>query len=558
LSRTTDGFLRTSVRAGATASLAAALLAVAAFGSVVLGAVPARASTSEESSFQDDNLLEYSTPQIAAHTLGALRAMGVDRIRVSVFWRSVAPDSQSKTRPRFDAADPGAYPPGSWDRYDRIVTLARSLGLAVNLDITDPAPLWATGSPQRADIEKTYTPSATEFGQFVQAVAKRYSGSFVAPTPTLDPSHPGPPRPLPRVDFWSIWNEPNQPGWLTPQWLPDSRQPGGFLEVAPTLYRGLLDAAWSALLATGHGSDTIVVGETAPKGLHVKGLTRAIKALHFIRQLYCLDDSSRPLQGAAAAARSCPATAADSRRFPVAHPALFAATGWSHHPYELTFAPTVAPIDRDFVTIANLGRLSAALQTIFKVYGVTRPPMPLYLTEFGYQSNPPSPIGVTLAEQAAYLNESEFVAYTNPQVRMLSQFLLNDDMAVKGNDLVARLGATFQTGLRFHNGRDKPALVAYRLPIYVPEPRIARGHTLRVWGFVREAPRGVSQRVAIQFRALRSRRAFRTIATVGTDPARGYLDVRVRVHASGVLRLQWQRPGSPEVLQSRVVGVRVR
>jgi hypothetical protein len=548
VSRAIAGFLRTSVRAGAPALLAA----------TVLGTASAQASTTQESSFQDDNLLEYSTPQIAAHTLGVLRAMGVDRIRVSVFWRSVAPAADSKTRPNFDASDPAAYPPGSWDRYDRIVTLARSLGLAVNFDLTDPAPLWATGSPQRADIAKTYTPSPSEFGLFVRAVATRYSGSYVAPTPTLDPSHPGPARPLPRVDYWSIWNEPNQPGWLTPQWLPDSHQPGGFLEVAPTLYRGLVDAAWSALQSTGHGFDTILVGETAPKGLNVKGLTRAIKALHFIRQLYCLDDSYRPLQGAAAAARGCPTTAADSRKFPQAHPALFAATGWSHHPYELTFAPNVVSLDRDFATIANLGHLSSVLQTILKVYGVVRPPLPLYLTEFGYQSNPPSPLGVTLAQQAAYLNESEFIAYTNPQVRTLSQFLLNDDTTVKGNDLVARLGATFQTGLRFHDGRDKPALAAYRLPIYLPQPQVARGHTLRVWGFVREAQHGVSQRVAVQFRALHSRRAFRTIATVSSDPARGYLDVRVRVRRSGVLRLEWRRPGSTEVLHSRVVGVRVR
>jgi hypothetical protein len=92
----------------------------------------------------------------------------------------------------------------------------------------------------------------------------------------------------------------------------------------------------------------------------------------------------------------------------------------------------------------------------------------------------------------------------------------------------------------------------------LPQSRIARGHTLRVWGFVREAPPGVTQRVAIQFRALRSRRAFRTITTVRADPARGYLDVRVRVHGSGVLRLEWRRPGSTEVLHSRGVGVRVR
>jgi hypothetical protein len=340
--------------------------------------------------------------------------------------------------------------------------------------------------------------------------------------------------------------------------VPDSHQPGGFLERAPALYRNLLDAAWGALQATGHGADTILIGETAPKGLNVRGLTRAIKALHFIRQLYCLDDAYRPLQGAAATARECPATAADSRRFPQLHPALFSASGWAHHPYELTFAPHVVPTDRDFVSIANLGRLSSALRTIVRGYGVVRPPLPLYLTEFGYQSNPPSPLGVTLAQQAAYLNESEFIAYTNPQVRTLSQFLLNDDATIKGNDLVTRLGATFQTGLRFHDGRDKPALNAYRLPVFLPARQVARGHTLRVWGFVREAQHGVAQRVAIQLQPLHSRRPFGTVSVAMTDPQRGYLDVRVRVRRSGTLRLEWRRPGSSEVLHSRPVSVRVR
>ena len=32
----------------------------------------------------------------------------------------------------------------------------------------------------------------------------------------------------------------------------------------------------------------------------------------------------------------------------------FDAAGWAHHPYELAFAPTQAPRNRDFVTIANL------------------------------------------------------------------------------------------------------------------------------------------------------------------------------------------------------------
>ena len=142
------------------------------------------------------------------------------------------------------------------------------------------APLWATGSPDRSDIEATYNPSASEFGAFVTAVAKRYSGQYTPPPPPSGgggsnggggglPSPPCPPAcpkarasqasgALPRVDYWSIWNEPNHPGWLTPQWMHDD---SGWHEAAPRIYRGLADAAWSALQGTGHGSDTILVGE---------------------------------------------------------------------------------------------------------------------------------------------------------------------------------------------------------------------------------------------------------------------------------------------------------
>ena len=41
-------------------------------------------------------------------------------------------------------------------------------------------------------------------------------------------------------------------------------------------------------------------------------------------------------------------------------------------------------------------------------------------------TNPPSPVGVTLAQQSAYLNQAEFIAYGNPRVKDLSQFLLVD------------------------------------------------------------------------------------------------------------------------------------
>jgi hypothetical protein len=533
-----------------------------------LPAAPATAAPApRESTFQDDSLLVYNSPAGVTRTLNTLHGLGVNRVRVSVFWSLVAPAPKSRTRPGFDAGDPSAYPAGAWDRYDRIVTFAAADGIAVNFNVTDPAPLWATGSPPRSDIAPTFEPSPKDFGAFVKAVAIRYGGSFVAPKPTLDPQHSGPPTPLPRVDYWAIWNEPNQAGWLTPQLVPGRGK--ALVERSPTIYRQLVDAAWTALMATGHQADTILVGETAPKGLNAKGLagcsaaqtasgcTGSLKPLHFIRQVYCLDDSYHPLQGAAAAARGCPVGAAGTARFAQDHPGLFAATGWAHHPYELIFAPNRPPTDPDFVTIADLGRLSDALQRILGAYGENRPGgLPLYLTEFGYQSTPPSPIGVSLSRQAAYLNQSEFIAYTNPHVRTLSQFLLHDDSLRPGASALARVGASFQTGLEFHDGRKKPAFAAYRLPVYLPATRVRRNHRLRVWGFVRLQPYGSVQKVQIQLQR-RGQRAFRTFATVATDGGRGYLDVRVKIPASGSLRLSWTRPATHEVVVSRAVGVAV-
>jgi hypothetical protein len=519
-----------------------------------------------ESTFQDDNLLVYNTPIGVARTLNTMAALGVDRIRVSVFWNIVAPDATSTTRPaNFNAADPNAYPPGSWTRYDVIVAFAKARGIAVNFDVTDPAPLWATGKPPRSDIQKTFSPSPTEFGQFVQAVATRYSGSFVAPIPIEDTGAPGPSGDLPRVSYWSIWNEPNQAGWLTPQLVPGSGSQ--VIERSPTLYRQLVDAAYTSLQNTGHGKDTILIGETAPEGLAAKGLrpcsaktgpsqcTGSIKPLHFIRQLYCLDDSYHPLTGTAASLRGCPTTAAARASFPADNPALFQATGWAHHPYSLIFAPAVKPTDKDEVSIANLPSLSTALQKIFGIYGhPQKGGLPLYLTEFGYQSDPPSELGVSLAQQAGFLNQSEFLAYSDPEVRTLAQFLLKDDNTSASS--IAQINSTFQTGLEFSNGKHKPAYDAYRFPVFLPSPAIKARAKLRVWGFVRLAPYGTPQTAQIQYQA-KGAHGFRTIANATTDGQREYLDVRIAVPGSGSLRLSWTNPKNKAVVVSRAVSFKV-
>jgi hypothetical protein len=529
---------------------------------------PALASHTQESTFQDDDLLVYNTAAGTARTLDTLKALGVDRVRVSVFWRLIAPQPLSRTRPAFNASDSAAYPAGTWDRYDQVVRMAHARGIGVNFNVTDPAPLWATGRPPRADIGDTYQPSALEFGRFVRALATRYSGSYTTsaattrtsaaardcipllsglpvscqPSPLPPAPKPSPtPQPIPRVDYWSIWNEPDQAGWLTPQWVLIG---GRYVEAAPAAYRGLVNAAFAGLQGTGHGQDTILIGDTAPGGLSGAGTTHSMKLLGFMRSLYCVDDRYRPLRGSAATARLCPSRP-DARAFVAANPGLFQATGWAHHPYtdKLDQPPDRAPSDPDFASIANLGHLQAALGRLMGAYHFARS-WPLYLTEFGFQT-PPNPRGVSFARQEAYLNQSEFIAYSNPSVRTLSQFLLQD-APPQGR-------VSFQTGLEFIGGVAKLSLAAYRMPIFLPAPVVGRGHSLRVWGLVRSAHSPV--RAAIQYAAAGRRPHFKTIAVASTGP-RGYLDTRVSLPASGVLRLAYAAPGAPTIY-SRSVNARV-
>ena len=575
-------------RTAAFAAVLACLLTTAA----AVGAAPAGASTKQQAIFQDDDLLIYNTPAGTVSTLETLASLGVKSIRISVFWRLIAPDPLSRTRPaNFNAADPAAYPAGSWSRYDQVITDAQALGMAVNLDVTSPAPLWATGKPDRSDIAATYRPSAAEFALFVRAVGLRYSGAYVipppapappAPAPTPPPiqpnllqvllginpngsgSNPSPPppppplppsTPLPRISSWSVWNEPNQAGWLTPQWAPNSRHQ--MVETAPAIYRDLLDAAYGQLLATNHAGDTILIGETAPKGVNARGETRAIKPLRFIRDLYCLGASYRPLRGAQAANLRCPTNARASARFAAQHPALFKATGFAHHPYELIFGPSVRLRDPDYITIANLGRLGTVLDRAQQAYHRARR-LPYYLTEFGYMTRPPAPAGVSLTQQAAYLNQAEFIAYSNPRVRDLSQFLLVDapQVACTRCSHPGSFGSSFETGLEFGGGKPKPSFAAFRIPLYLPQPAVRRGAQLRVWGLVRPAPYGAAQRVSIEFRS-GSRGAFRRLALARTRSRPAYLDTYVRLPGSGQLRLTWRAP-SRALLHSRNVNVVAR
>jgi len=498
-----------------------------------------------ESIFQDDQLLLYSPQQTVVKTLDTLRGLGVDRVRVTVLWGALAPDATSTTEPSgFNASDPAAYSSTAWAPYDRLTRLAAARGIGVDFNVTAPGPLWGMAQPAPAKYANHYRVNAGDFGQFVAAVGTRYSGTY------RPPGTRG--KPLPRVNSWSIWNEPNQPGWLAPQW---GSVAGQRVMVSPGLYRANLDAAYTALLHTGHSpsTDTILIGELAPEGSEATTSESPITPLPFLRALYCLDSNYQPLRGAAATGAGCLASASPSA-FVSAHPALFQATGLAHHPYSFFLPPSASMSDQNFAPISDLPRLESTLDRIFAVYSVHRQ-LPLYLTEYGYETNPPNPYrGVSLSKQALYLDEAEYMAWKDPRVRAMAQFLLVDS-APDPSFHKGSIGywSTFQTGLEFLGGAHKPSFDAYRLPIYVPSPAFHSGGSLFVWAMLRPAPNDTVQHAQIQWSS--GEGDYRTIASVSTSDPSGFLTANVKPPGSGSVRVQWVSPAGA-ALNSRSVAVR--
>ena len=494
----------------------------------------ARASADQSATFQDNQLL-LGDPGHLDQALRTLSSLGVQELRITVEWDLIARDPSSRRPPAgFDGSDPADYSPAAWAPYDAIAKAAARYHLGLNFNVTGGAPLWATARGAPADMVHVWYPSTSAFGAFARAVGLRYSGAY---TPA------GASAPLPRVGYWSVWNEPNVgTSSLSPQSV-------NGLEVGPRLYRGLLDAAYGALTATGHARDTILIGELASTGHADPGSGLGMQPLRFLRALYCVDSKYRELRGPAAGPRGCPTTAASSARFRAQNPALFQATGWSHHPYHLNAPPDArsTPAYPDWVTLADLSKLESALDRIRRVYGSAKR-FPIYLTEYGLATNPPLPqFELTPAQQAVYLNQAEYMAWRDPRVRTFSQYLLVDAPPGGGSPI-----SSFASGLEFADGKAKPAFTAYRLPIWMPSVRARHGRTLEVWGCVRPAKRyrrAAIGPVLIQLNG-------RTIKSVDiTDPA-GYFDADLDFPRSGTVRLAWTYPRGPTIY-SRGVAIDV-
>jgi hypothetical protein len=432
-------------------------------------ALPASASASASQVVSFEAPRELLSPAKRSATLDAIRDFGVTRVRQLVTWRDYAPHPRSKRRPHFDASNPNAYPPGTWFQLDSLIAAAQARGIEVQLTLTGPVPKWAT----RNHRGYLTAPSAKQFRLFATAVGRRYGT---------------------QVSLWSIWNEPNQPQFLKPQYRHGK-------PYSPKLYRRLYEAGYAGLRATpANAGDTILIGETSPRGnRHV------VHPLDFLRGTLCLSSRYHKRRGC--------------KKLP--------AGGWAHHAYTTSTGPRYRPPAGD-VTIGVLPRLVHALDRAGRAGALPRH-LPIYLTEFGIQSAPDRISGVSLSRQAAYMAISEHIAYVNPRVAAFSQYLMDDD---KPRHKGYRYGG-FESGLRTSRGKAKPAYDAFRLPLAVE----AYGGSDVLWGLVR--PDRATTKVTI-LTALRHRH-WHTLKTL-TTTSTGVYGLRTRHHAGQRYRVRWTAP----------------
>jgi hypothetical protein len=420
-----------------------ALLCAAAAASLVLPAF-ASASSRQVTIVQDDGRLYRGGPTVRRRALDELKALGADVVKVQVYWDEIAPGGRRKPS-GFDGANPASY---DWRAYDDFVRAAVERGLRPFLALGGRAPAWAVRR-QTARLNGIYRPSALELERFARAAGTRYSGSYGG---------------LPRVTLWSAWNEPNLSSWLRPQ-----RSRRGVV-LSPSIYRNLYLAVYRGLRATGHGGDTILLGELMPLGGRS---SKRVAPLLFLRELACLNRRYRPYRGRAARARGCKRVG----RIPT--------SGLAYHPYTPRGGPRARTRNRDDASIANLGRLTRVLNALGRRGKLPRR-VPVWITEYGFQTNPPDPLQYPIRRVPGFMDESEWLAFRSGRVRSYSQFQLFDDRLNPGGGL--RRFAGFQGGLRFSSGRAKPGIyAAFRLPAFV---RLLGGGRVEVFGGLRSGAPG--------------------------------------------------------------------
>jgi hypothetical protein len=335
----------------------------------------------------------------------------------------------------------------------------------VLLTVTSPVPRWATSNHAAPYVTR---PDDRDFEEFMTAVGRHFGSE---------------------VSLFSIWNEANHPAFLMPQWKSNGTP------ASPFIYRGLYEAGYAGLQAAGMTHPKILFGETAPSGydkvnVHKEGskaLLHPVAPLAFLREALCLNAKYKK-------AGTC---------------SPLQMTGYGHHAYTLPAGPFAHPANPDEVTIGVLSRLSHALDLAAAAHAIPAH-LPIYLTEFGVQSQPNKQLGVPVAQQAEYDAIAERIAYSNPRVAAFSQYLLKDDpLGGPAGSSVHGGFVGFQTGLEYANGRPKPLYSSWPLPLTVTKS----GHGFSLWGLARPTSGATKVTVLVEPKGAKSYRKLKTVTT---------------------------------------------
>jgi hypothetical protein len=345
-------------------------------------------------------------------------AAGATYVRLSVSWKGIAPETPPVG---FVASDPTS-PGYNWTGIDAILEEADAVGLTPILDIGAP-PAWAWKTAPKG--VNGGTPRASDLGDFATALATHYDGS----NPDVPVEH-----------VFQVWNEPNLSLDLNP--------------VSASTYRGMVNAVANAVHAV-DPVNLVVAGALDPFG-HPKGKKQkwySVAPLAYMRSLLCLSKGSHPH-----------ATCHNPVHF----------DAWSHHPY--TFGgPFGHARNPDDVELGDLPKMRALLKAGVRLHHVvSSQPVQFWVTEFGWDTNPPRKHAASLSLAARWTAESLHQMWLSG-VSLVTWFLLEDFPSP----------SPYQSGLYFHsssleNARAKPTRTAFRFPLVA---YLKKG-TVSVWGRV--------------------------------------------------------------------------
>jgi cellulase (glycosyl hydrolase family 5) len=277
------------------------------------------------------------------------------------------------------------------DDVDQLVRDAQSRGMEVLLTIWG-TPRWANGGKGMAYLPKKLSDLTT----FSRVLAQRYSGRYSG---------------YPYVRFFSVWNESNLQLFLAPQYDSKGRS------VGPALYAKLYAAAYNGIKA-GNKNALVGIGETSSHGRD--------------KALAGNSGTHSPGKFAQLVAKANPNLKFD---------------GWAHHPYP--FPVSMKPTQKvrwPNVSLASLPQFEKSLDTWFK-----RKNIPVWITEYGHETKPGEPHGVTESQQASYIKQAISIVKKDPRVPMFVWFVFQDTKT-----------SLWQSGLYRLLGSAKPGLSAFR------------------------------------------------------------------------------------------------